>query len=140
MDTDYWARAISVAPWVWNRDLIATYRLHTNSKTVAQFRGFYADWITIAEHYYRRGAPTPARQRERAMVLADIYAAMANLEARSGRRSDTVRYSAYATLLAGVRPRMLKLPFALLDRHLPLDLAARATALWGYVRRLLRKP
>jgi len=140
MDTDYWARAISVAPWVWNRDLIATYRLHTNSKSVAQFRGFYADWITIAEHYYRRGAPTPARQRERDMVLADIYAAMANLEVRNGRRSDALRYSAYALLLAGLRPRMLKLPFALLDRHLPLNLAAQATALWGYARRRLRKP
>lgn len=135
MDTDYWARAISVAPWVWNRDLIATYRLHTSSKTVAQFRGFYADWIAIAEHYYRRSAATPALQRERVTVLADIYAAMANLEARSGRIGDAVRYSAYATLLAGPRPRMLKLPFALLDRRLPLNLAARVTALWGHLRR-----
>ena len=138
MDTDYWARAISVAPWVWNQDLIATYRLHTSSKTVAQFRGFYADWVAIAEHYYRRSRPTPALQRERAMVLADIYAAMANLEARSGRLSDAVRYSAYATLLAGPRPRMLKLPFALLDRRLPLNLAAQATALWGHMRRYVR--
>ena len=135
MDTDYWARAIRVAPWVWNREIIATYRLHTNSKTVAQFRGFYTDWIAIAEHYYRRRAPAPALQRERATVLADIYAAMANLEARSGRLSDAMRYSTYATLLAGPRPRMLKLPFALLDRRLPLNLAARATALWGHMRR-----
>jgi glycosyltransferase involved in cell wall biosynthesis len=135
MDSDYWARAITLAPWVQRRALVATYRLHAASKTVAEFRGFYADWLAIAATYYARPALSPAERAERPRVLADIYAALANLEARDGHVADAARYGAYALSLAGPRPRMLKLPLALLDRLLPLSLAPRATALWGRLRR-----
>jgi hypothetical protein len=135
MDTDYWARAIMIAPWVQRRALVATYRLHAASKTVAEFRGFYADWLAIAGAYYQRPDQSPAERAERPRVLADLYAAMANLEARDGRLADAARYSAYALSLAGPRPRMLKLPLALLDRIAPLGLAPLATALWGRLSR-----
>jgi hypothetical protein len=68
-------------------------------------------------------------------VRADIYAAMANLEAAGGRPADALRYLAYALAAGGPRPRMLKLPLALAERRLPLGLSARASALWGRLRR-----
>lgn len=138
MDTDYWARTITIAPWVQSPALIATYRLHDASKTVAEFRGFYADWLAITRAYYQRPDLRPAERAERPRVLADLYATMANLEARAGRLADALRYSAYALNLAGPRPRMLKLPLALLDRLAPLGLAPLATEIWGRMRRRIQ--
>jgi len=129
MDSDYWARAMRYAPFRQTGHLVATYRLHPESKTVSQGRGFYAEWLAIAEEYFAN-APL-AMRASRPAVLADIYAAMANLEAGSGRLAAMARYAAYAWTLAGPRPRLLKLPLVLLDRALGLRLALRATALWG---------
>jgi hypothetical protein len=135
MDTDYWARAIRRAPFRQTRAELATYRLHGDSKTVAQPAGFYREWLAIAEAFFADPEVAPALRVARPAVLADIYAAVANLEAAAGRPSEALRYLAYAATLAGPRPRMLKLPLALLDRALPLGLAARASALWGRLRR-----
>ncbi|MCS6882542.1 MAG: glycosyltransferase family 2 protein [Oscillochloridaceae bacterium] len=129
MDSDYWARAIRYAPFRRTSHLTATYRLHPESKTVAQGRGFYDEWLAIAEEYFAN--VPPALRVSRPAVLADIYAAMANLEAGSARLASATRYATYAWTLAGPRPRLLKLPLVLLDRALGLRLAMRATALWG---------
>lgn len=135
MDSDYWARAIRHAPFRYHPRPVATYRLHPASKSVAQRRGFYAEWLAIAEAFFADPTVTPDLRADRPAVLADIYAAIANLEAASGCMAGIVRYLAYAWTLAGPRPRMLKLPLALLDRAIPLGLAARATALWGRLGR-----
>jgi glycosyltransferase involved in cell wall biosynthesis len=136
MDTDYWARAIRLAPFAQTRgEPLATYRLHDASKTVSQPMGFYREWLAIAEAFFSEPWLAPALRAERAGVLADIYAAMANLEAAGGNVGGTLRYLAYAAQLAGPRPRMLKLPLVLLDRALPAGLAARATEAWGRLRR-----
>lgn len=134
MDTDYWARAIRHAPLRRSRAEVATYRLHEASKTVSQQAGFYREWLAIAEEFFADPAMVELRAA-RPAVLADIYAAMANLEARGGSLAEATRYLAYAFTLAGPRPRSLKLPLALLDRLFPLGLAPRATALWGWLRR-----
>ncbi|MEI7772791.1 MAG: glycosyltransferase family 2 protein, partial [Chloroflexales bacterium] len=135
LDSDYWARAARVAPFRQVRALVATYRLHPSSKTVGQSAGFYREWLSVAEGYF--AAPDlPAELRAaRGAVIADIYAAMANLEARGGRATDALRYLAYAVFAGGPRPRMLKLPLSLAERRLPLGLAARAGELWGRLRR-----
>ncbi|MEI7646100.1 MAG: glycosyltransferase family 2 protein [Chloroflexales bacterium] len=135
MDTDYWARAARIAPFRQVHALVATYRLHAGSKTVGQFAGFYREWLAVAESYFA-DPDLPANLRAaRGSVIADIYAAMANLEARGGRPADALRYLAYALATGGPRPRMLKLPLSLAERRLPLGLAARASALWGRLRR-----
>lgn len=139
MDLDLWARAVALAPWARSGALVATYRLHQASKTVAEGAGFYAEWLAVARAYYGR-PDLPAEERaDRQGVLADIYAAMANLEARGGSPAAAARYLAYAVALAGARPRMLKLPLALLERALPLGLDRRATELWGLLGRLRRE-
>lgn len=135
MDTDYWARAIRQMPLRQTRAELATYRLHGASKTVSQPAGFYAEWLAIAENFFAAPELDPELRAARPAVLADIYAAIANLEAAAGRPAGALRYAAYAATLAGPRPRLLKLPLALLDRALPLGLAGRASELWGYLRR-----
>lgn len=135
MDSDYWARAARLSSFQQAAGLVATYRLHAESKTVGQAPGFYAEWLAIAERFFAApGLPAELRGG-RGGVLADIYAAMANLEAAGGRYAGALRYLAYALAAGGPRPRMLKLPLALADRLLPLGLAARASAAWGRLRR-----
>lgn len=135
MDTDYWARAIRQMPFRQTRAELATYRLHGASKTVAQPAGFYGEWLAIAEGFFAAPGLAPALRAARPAVLADIHAAIANLEVAAGHPAAAVRHLAYAAALAGPRPRMIKLPLAMLDRALPLGLAARATSLWGRLHR-----
>lgn len=140
MDVDLWVRVLPLATWVQNPRLVATYRLHPTSKTVAQTSGFYAEWLEIIEGYFARHDLSPPERALRPGVLADIYAAMANLEAQAGSLPAALRYLAYAVSLAGMRPRMLKLPAALLDRIVPLGAASRVMELRGWLQRILSRP
>jgi glycosyltransferase involved in cell wall biosynthesis len=131
MDTDYWARAARIAPFARTRAVIATYRLHPASKTVGEFSGFYREWLDIAAQFFADPTLPLEIRRAHGGVVADIYAAMANLEARRGSLPDALRYTAYALYAGGLRPRMLKLPITLFDRLSGRDLSATFTALWG---------
>ncbi|NTV62220.1 MAG: glycosyltransferase [Oscillochloris sp.] len=135
MDTDYWARLARLAPFRQVRALVATYRLHPESKTVGQTSGFYQEWLEVAEHFFAHPDLPGELRAARGEVIADIYAAIANLEAQTGSLPQLLRYLAYALAAGGLRPRMLKLPLVLAERYLPLGLAARASDLWGRVRR-----
>ncbi|WP_298819182.1 glycosyltransferase family 2 protein [Chloroflexus sp.] len=128
LDTAYWVRLIRHGPMLQAPGIVATYRLHAASKTVAQFSGFYREWLQIAEQFF---AAHPGLRPARPAVLADIYAAMANLEARNGALGAAVRYAVYALTLAGWRPRLAKTPLALLDRVLGSDVADRIGSWWG---------
>ncbi len=127
LDTAYWARIARRGAFCVSDGVVATYRLHAASKTVSQFAGFYREWLQIAERFF---AASPEWRSERRAVLADIYAAMANLEARSGALAHAVRYAAYALTLAGWRPRLAKTALALLDRMTGADLADRVAGWW----------
>ncbi|WP_322513010.1 glycosyltransferase family 2 protein [Chloroflexus sp.] len=128
LDTAYWVRLAQFGSFHPTSAIVATYRLHAASKTVAQFAGFYREWLHIAEEGF---AAMPELRPARRAVLADIYAAMANLEARNGSLRAALRYAAYALTLAGWRPRLAKTPLVLLDRLLGSDLAERAGSWWG---------
>ncbi|NTW97208.1 MAG: hypothetical protein HGB28_01510, partial [Oscillochloris sp.] len=93
----------------------------------------------VAERFFAEPGLAADLRAARRSVVADIYAAMANLEAQAGRPADALRYLAYALTADGPRPRMLKLPLALAEHRLPLGLAARASALWGWSRHGLRE-
>ncbi|MFV9503778.1 MAG: glycosyltransferase family 2 protein [Oscillochloridaceae bacterium umkhey_bin13] len=140
MDVDLWVRVLPMAPWVQNPNLVATYRLHPTSKTVAQTSGFYAEWLAIIEAYFAHADLNLSERGLRPGVLADLYAAMANLELQAGSLRHAVRYLGYAYTLAGPRPRMLKTPLALLDRLLPVGAARRSMELWGWLQRKHMRP
>lgn len=131
MDSDYWVRAARVAAFSYTPAAIATYRLHGESKTVAQFDGFYRDWLAVADAFFADPGLSAEEQRARPGVYADIASAMANLEARRGDLAASLRYLGWALALAGPRPRMAKWPFCLLERRLPIALTPRLTHWWA---------
>lgn len=131
MDSEYWTRLALISRMQRVDGVAATYRLHAQSKTVSRPAAFYAEWLTVAERYCAAAPVAPARRRA---VLADIYAAMANREAQSGRARPALRYAAYAVTLAGLRPRLAKLLPALLDGWLGTTLSDTLAA--AFVARL----
>jgi glycosyltransferase involved in cell wall biosynthesis len=135
MDSDYWAKAARVRRFRRVDGIVATYRLHPHSKSVTGFAGFYREWLAIAEAFFADPQIDPGLRRARGGVVADIYAAMANLEARQGDVPAALRYLGFALTAAGFRPRMLKLPISLFDRVSGWDLSAHITELWGRMQR-----
>jgi GT2 family glycosyltransferase len=112
MDTEYWSRLALHGRMHRVDGVAATYRLHAMSKTVSQPRGFYREWLMIAERYCAAAVVPPTQQRA---VLADIHAAIANREAQARRPLSALQSAVSALRLAGLRPRLLKLPLSLLD-------------------------
>jgi glycosyltransferase involved in cell wall biosynthesis len=133
MDTEYWSRLALHGTMRRVDGIAATYRLHATSKTVSQPHGFYSEWLSIAERYCAAAAvPDNARRS----VLADIHAAIANREAQARRPRAALHSALQAIRLAGLRPRLLKLPAALLDGLLGLQLSdTLAAALIRFTRR-----
>jgi glycosyltransferase involved in cell wall biosynthesis len=136
MDTDYWLRTTKVTNWCRTQAFIATYRLHGESKSVAQYDGFYRDWLAIANDYFSDPALPAELRNARNGVIADLLAAMANLEARQGSLAAALRYGTLAIARGGLRPRMLKLPISLLSRATGRDLTALATEARSRLRRV----
>lgn len=134
MDTDYWVRAARLTTFCRTPRFIATYRLHGESKSVAQFEGFYRDWLAIANQFFADPALPADLRGTRDAVIADLLAAMANLEARQGSLAAALRCLSLAMARGGPRPRMLKLPLSLLSRFAGRDLGAYATQFWSYLK------
>ncbi len=130
MDSEYWVRAARVTNFCYEPALVATYRLHHHSKTVANFDGFYRDWIALAAAFFADPPVAGISQRQQDTVYADIYSAIANIEARQGTLRGSLRALGLALARGGLRPRMLKWPVCLLERVLPLGLTPRLTQIW----------
>ncbi len=134
MDTEYWLRAAQIAPFRYEPTTIAAYRLHAQSKTIAEARDFHREWLAIALHAFSNPNLPADVASQRKAILADLHSAMANVEARQG---DPVRSAAllYAALvLGGPRPRMLKWPPSLIERKLPFTITPLLTQWWSYAR------
>lgn len=132
LDTEYWLRVSRLAPWHYEPALIATYRLHAHSKTVEHRQAFYADWLRSAALFFADPALSAAERAARGYVIADIYSAMANLEAQNGTFHTSVRYLGWAWAAGGLRPRMLKWLPSLLERRLPFRFTPLLTTGWTW--------
>jgi glycosyltransferase involved in cell wall biosynthesis len=135
MDTEYWVRAARVTSFCYERFWAATYRLHQHSKTVADFDGFYRDWLAIVDAFFSDPVWSNRYRDQRRSVYADIYSAMANLEAKQGALARSLRYLIRAAALGGLRPRMAKWPVCLLERYLPVAVTPKLTQMWAALQR-----
>lgn len=105
MDSEYWLRLHATgARFAYNPRLIATYRLHASSKTMAGTAKMHADWERLIERY----APPAAR----AGLLADARLQTAlNLALQRQFRASW----SYAARARAPRPRWLAYSLALLE-------------------------
>ena len=74
LDSEYWVRASRVTTFWYEPKCVATYRLHDVSKTVAAHRGFYREWIAIAETFFNDPDLPRAYAVQKRQVFADIHA------------------------------------------------------------------
>ena len=130
MDSEYWVRAARVTTFWYEPRLIATYRWHARSKTVAAARGFYGDWLAILDNFFADSARQDFPRRERDRIYADLYATQARLEASGGALRSAATYAWRALARGGLRPRLFTVPLALCDRLIPLRLYSRFEGWW----------
>jgi glycosyltransferase involved in cell wall biosynthesis len=88
MDWDLWLRSGLRWPIVYEPELVSTYRLHSQSKTVGEGRR----WAPELEHIYRKffsGDHVPARIRRRqGEAFANMYFTSAGYSIRAGDRRE----------------------------------------------------
>jgi len=134
MDSEYWIRAAKVTTFWYEPECIATYRLHGTSKTVAGHRGFYREWIMIAESFFSDPNVPGAYLRQKHRVFADIYARLASIETEQGSLAEALRYLLKALVQGGPRTRMFKILPLLADRFLHVGITPRLVQYWTYLQ------
>lgn len=120
MDSEYWLRLHAAgARFAYHPQLVATYRLHGASKTVAGIRRMHADWERLIERY--------APEAEKPKLLADARLQTAMRLAEQGQWRESWRYAASAGVL---RPRLLAYAATALERITGLPVYRAPLAWW----------
>jgi glycosyltransferase involved in cell wall biosynthesis len=139
MDTEYWVRASKVTDFWYEPKLIATYRLHQQSKTVGSFSGFYQDWLQIANDYFVDPALPEIIKNQKHQVLAGVYSKIASMEAESGSFVEMLKNLHKAVENGGIRLRLFKSPLLLTERLLPFKFMPKSLEIWTYLKTKTRQ-
>ena len=112
-DYEFLLRGMWVAPFYYTGELVATYRLHTESKTVSGSEQSIEETIRIVQRVCDRH-PVELRGVKRKSI-SDWYwsGAMRGVDARAAR--DVLRYCAAAIQAYPVRPRMIVFGLKMID-------------------------
>jgi hypothetical protein len=114
--------------------LIATYRLHQSSKTVADYSGFYKDWLTIADQFFADPCLPNQYKNCKREVYAGIYSRIAGIEAENGSIQEMIKYLLKSVAMNGIRPRLFKSFFVLIDRFIPVKITPKLIEAWTKIR------
>jgi glycosyltransferase involved in cell wall biosynthesis len=139
MDTDYWVRAAKITDFWYEPRLIATYRLHQQSKTVGSYSGFYQDWLQIADNYFADPNLPETIKQQKHRVLASIYSKIASMEAESGSPRETFKYLQKSVSTGGIRLRLFKSLLLLIERLLPFKFMPKLLEIWTYLKTRARQ-
>jgi glycosyltransferase involved in cell wall biosynthesis len=134
MDSEYWSRAARVTTFWYEQRPIATYRLHNQSKTVADYSLFYRDWLTILDNFFADEQAARRYQQHKHRLYADVYSAAAAIEAKQGSLKRAAVYVLRSIGTGTVRPRLLTVLPALVDRVAPFELTTWLVQRWTYLR------
>jgi glycosyltransferase involved in cell wall biosynthesis len=105
LDYDYWLRACLRGTFAYSPGKIAKYRLHADSKTVAQSTKFNPEIERIVTRFFKQeNVPQEIRQK-RKTLLADLMLEIAINFARSHHLTDSARYFCRSLQYSLLRPR-----------------------------------
>jgi glycosyltransferase involved in cell wall biosynthesis len=133
MDWDYWLRAGARHRIAYIPEILSTYRLHAESKTVAHGLKYGADLEGMYREYFAGGdVPEPVRQRER-LAKANMYFTSGGYYLRSGDAASAAQMGfralkQYPTLL--LSPKLLHKFFYCTLGLNPVYRGGRALASW----------
>lgn len=134
MDSEYWVRAAKLTNFWYEPILIATYRLHENSKTVGSYQGFYQDWLNIADTFFNDPSLCEEYRKYRKRVYAAIYSRIACIEAENGSIENAWQYLRKSVLQGGISPRIVKSLLLVIEYYLPWQFTTRFVELWTRLR------
>jgi glycosyltransferase involved in cell wall biosynthesis len=106
LDYEYWLRSMIHSSFAYNPGFVATYRLHSDSKTVSGETNFNPE----IERFVLRALDDPRApetlKRHRKDLLADLYLGLGNGSLRSGDKRGAMRYLRLSLRHRLARPRL----------------------------------
>lgn len=107
LDFDYYLRATLKHRFAYLPETIATYRMHTESKTVSGGSAFMAEFATVTDQLFCLPELPPELLARRRSIQSDAYLRVALLALRERQTSLARRCVLRACCLDPLRPRML---------------------------------
>jgi glycosyltransferase involved in cell wall biosynthesis len=114
LDLELFMRLMWHTDYLYNRRLIATYRLHSISKTTGQYRGMVNECLLLVRHICEQHADTLGHIKTKA--IADRLWAGASLSLKTNNYHDVLVYALLAMSTHPFRPRTLVVMLKLLDQ------------------------
>jgi glycosyltransferase involved in cell wall biosynthesis len=111
MDWDFWLRAGLAKPIVYEPVLLSTYRLHAQSKTVAQARRSAPELELMYRKYFQGESVPPGIRRRQGEAFANMYFTSAGYYIRGADRGSARRMAWRAVRSdpgGALRPRQLR--------------------------------
>jgi hypothetical protein len=101
---------------------------------VADYSLFYRDWLTILDNFFADEQAARWYQQHKHRLYADVYSAAAAIEAKQGSLKRAAVYVLRSIGTGTVRPRLLTVLPALVDRVAPFELTTWLVQRWTYLR------
>jgi glycosyltransferase involved in cell wall biosynthesis len=107
MDYDYWLRASVHSVFSYVPGVVAKYRLHSDSKTVAKAAQFFPEFETLVEQFFQREDISPELRRQRETIYADFMLLIGTSYAKLGQITGATDYLRKSLRYRLLRPRLL---------------------------------
>jgi len=115
MDYDYWLRASLNCVFAYNPEMIAAFRLHQESKTVASAVRFNSESERAVRRYFQHDSVPALLQRRRNQICADLMLRLSIDYAWSNDHAHALRYLYKSFAYHPLRPRLFWSLLAILD-------------------------
>lgn len=130
MDHDYWLRAALNSTFAYHSAEIARYRLHPESKGVAQIVKFNADMVRVMDRFFAQPNLLPDIIQKRRNIYADMLLMIATNYARAGQLGEAVRYLGKSLRYHPIRPRLFWLVLRMVEAKTHLSISDPLIERW----------
>jgi len=130
MDHDYWLRAALTNTFAYHSAEIARYRLHPESKGVAQIVKFNADMERVMDRFFNQPNVPPDIMQKRRSIYADMLLMIATNYARAGQVGEALRYLGKSLRYHSFRPRLFWLLVRIVEAKTHLSISDPLIESW----------
>ncbi|MCC7446927.1 MAG: glycosyltransferase [Anaerolineae bacterium] len=130
MDHDYWLRAALYHTFAYHSAEIAKYRLHPESKGVAQIVKFNADMEQVMDRFFSQANIPPDIVQKRRAIYADMLLMIATNYARADQVGQAFHYLGKSLRYHPLRPRLFWLMLRIVEAKTHLSISDPLIERW----------
>jgi glycosyltransferase involved in cell wall biosynthesis len=134
MDYDYWLRASLRGKIAYEPRIVAKYRLHGSSKTVADSTRFFPEIDRVIDRFFEQGNVSPELRNKRNVIRADNLLMTGTAYARAGNLREAWAYLRKSLGYSWFRPRTFWFLLAILEATTHISIADGLGERWLKVR------